>query len=166
MWLRWLIVIPFAVACAAFAALMMLGIATVVSPDFAALVQGAFTLFFNLVWSQGMNGVDPTPAALAATTGLGLILAAILIVPAVITALVSEAFRIGSGMLQVSLAGVLTAALPLAIVGLNRLPTGGETRIAGGLFLIGAVAGAIYWLIAGRNAARTAAPASPSLPAR
>jgi hypothetical protein len=163
--LRLLIVIPFAIACAAFAALNMLGIATVVSPDFAALVRGAFELFFRLVWSQGMHGIDPTPAAVAATTGLGLILASILLAPALITAVVSEAFRNGSGMVQVTLAGVLTAALPMAIVGLNRLPTGGETRIAGGLFLIGAVAGAVYWLIAGRNAGRSQASV-PAVTAR
>jgi hypothetical protein len=73
-------------------------------------------------------------------------------------------FRWGSGLAQMSLSGALATALPAALLGLTRLPTGAETQVLSAFFLTGVVGGAIYWLIAGRGArpepALNAPPAS------
>jgi hypothetical protein len=42
--------------------------------------------------------------------------------------------------------------LPLAMLRLSRAPSDAEIRVIGALFLIGAAAGFVYWLIAGRAA--------------
>ena len=45
---------------------------------------------------------------------------------------------------------------------LARAPSEAEIRVIGALFLIGAAAGFVYWLIAGRTAGLTArVPSSP-----
>jgi hypothetical protein len=163
--LRWIIIIPFALLVAMFVALLGLMVAATLSPDLARLVGGAGESLFRMLWDMAASGDDPTPAAAAIFARLGLLLMAVMVFPALITALVSEIFKLPSGLVQMMMCGALTALLPMAMLGLNRAPSGSETSIMGGLFLVGVVAGAVYWAIAGRNARRTQPATLPVQPA-
>jgi hypothetical protein len=150
---RLLLIIPLALIIAIGAGGFFLMLATVVSPALAQMVFAAMNAFADTVFGLAFNGEDPSDLAIAASWQGFKLMAAILIMPVVITAIVSELFRVGSGLFQMTLSGVLASALPAAIIGLNRLPTSTETRVLAAFFLTGVVTGAVYWVIAGRGAA-------------
>lgn len=149
---RLLLIIPIALLLAFGAASFFLMLATVISSPLAQLVFGAFNAFAEVVFGLAVNGEDPTELAMAASWQGFKLAAAVLLAPVLITALVSELFRLGGALLQMLLCGALAAALPAAILGLNRVPSGAETQVLAALFLTGVVSGAVYWVIAGRGA--------------
>ncbi len=153
---RFLLVIPLGLIIAFAAGGFFLMLATVVSPALAGMIFGAMNAFAEVVFGLAFNGEDPSDLAIAASWQGFKLAASILIVPVLITALASELFRLPGALLQMVLTGVLAAALPAAIIGLRRLPTGTETQVLAAFFLTGIVTGAVYWLIAGRGAAKTA----------
>jgi hypothetical protein len=157
---RLLLLIPLGLLIAFGAGAFFLMLATVVSPALAAMLFGAANAFAETVFGLAFDGEDPTALAIAASWQGFKLIAAILIAPVVITAIACELFRIGSGLLQMLMCGMLAAALPAAVIGLTRLPTGSETGVLGAFFLTGVVTGAVYWLIAGRGAG---APAERAL---
>ena len=83
--------------------------------------------------------------------------AALLVLPPVLTALVGEAAGVRSYVWYAGGAGILTAALAWWGHASGTGPDPGEIRILTLLFLTGAVAGFVYWLVAGRDAGRTVA---------
>lgn len=156
---RLLLIIPLGLIIAFGAGGFFLMLATVASPALAQMVFGAMNAFADTVLGLAFEGEDPSELAVAATWQGFKLFAAILIAPVLITAIASEMFRISSGLMQMTLCGVLASALPAAIIGLKRLPTGTEAQVLAAFFLTGVVTGAIYWLIAGRGANET--PKSP-----
>jgi hypothetical protein len=150
---RLLLIIPLGLIIAFGAGGFFLMLATVVSPALAQMVFGALNAFADTVFGLAFNGEDPSELAVAASWQGFKLVAAILIAPVLVTAIASELFRIGSGLVQMVLCGVFASALPAAIIGLKRLPTGTETQVLAAFFLTGVVTGAVYWLIAGRGAA-------------
>ena len=150
---RYLFVIPLGLIIAFFAGGFFLMLATVVSPALAGMIFGAMNAFAEVVFGLAFNGEDPSDLALAASWQGFKLAASILIVPVLITALACELFRLPGALVQMVLTGVLAAALPAAIIGLRRLPTGAETQVLAAFFLTGVVTGVVYWLIAGRGAA-------------
>ena len=153
---RLLLLIPLGLLMAFSAGGFFLMLATVTSSALAQMVFGAASAFADVVTGLAFDGEDPTALALAASWQGFKLASAILIVPVLVTALASELFRIRSGMAQTALCGLLAAALPAAIIGLNRMPTRAETEILAAFFLTGTVTGAVYWLIAGRGAGGSA----------
>lgn len=159
---RLLLVIPIAIIMAVGASGLFLSIATVVSPDMGAMLAGAVGALGDAIFGLALDGVDPTPAAASATWAGFRFAIAILVAPALLTAIVSELMRWNGAITQMTLAGFVAALLPLALLGLNRVPSGPEARVLAALFLTGVVAGWIYWAIAGRGAADD--PRQPSAP--
>lgn len=149
---RLLLIIPIGLIVAFGAGGFFLMLATAISPALAQMVFGALNAFAETVFGLAFDGEDPSELAVAASWQGFKLVASILIVPVLITAIASELFRIGSGLAQMVLSGVLASALPAGIIGLRRLPTGTETEVLAAFFLTGVVTGAIYWLIAGRGA--------------
>jgi hypothetical protein len=149
---RILLIIPLGLLIAFGAGSLFLMLATVVSAPLAELVFGMLNAFAEVVFGLAMEGQDPTALAGSASLLLLKLAAATLVAPVLITALASEIFRIGGGLVQMSLCGLLAAALPAAVIGLNRLPSSAESQVLAALFLTGVVTGAVYWLIAGRGA--------------
>lgn len=163
---RILLVIPIAVVMAIGASGFFLMIATVVSPDMGAMVFGLMHALGDALFGLALDGVDPGPAATRAAWQGFRFAIAVLVAPAVLTALVSELMRWSGAIGQMTLAGVVAALLPLALIGLNRMPSGAEARVLAALFLTGVVAGWVYWAIAGRSAGiRPAPPISTPPPA-
>ncbi|MCX7323107.1 MAG: hypothetical protein NTZ14_01435 [Hyphomicrobiales bacterium] len=150
---RILLIIPLGLIIAFGAGGFFLMLATVASPALASMVFGAFNAFADIVFGLAFEGEDPTALAAAAGWQGFKLAASILILPVLITAITSELFRMSSGLVQMVLTGLFAAALPAAIIGLKRLPTGTETQVLAAFFLTGVVTGAVYWLIAGRGAA-------------
>ncbi len=159
--LRWFLLIPFAIAVAVLAAFIGLMIAAAFSPELVRLIGRAGTSLFRMIWELGMSGEDPSPLARAVLARAGMLMLAVMVFPVLLVALLCEIFRLPSGMLQVGATGALTALLPVAMLGLNRAPSGSEASILGGLFLVGVLAGVVYWGIAGRGAARLKPPVVP-----
>lgn len=162
---RLLLIIPLGLILAFGAGGFFLMLATVVSPALAQMVFGAMNAFADTVFGLAFNGEDPSELAVAASWQGFKLVAAILMAPVLITAIASELFRVRSGLIQMTLCGVMAAALPAAIIGLKRLPSGNETQVLAAFFLTGVVTGAVYWLIAGRGAAEVTKPAISAPPA-
>lgn len=155
--LRWLLLIPFACLVAMGFGLIALMVASVVSPAIGTLIGGGIEWLLDAIFGFAEEGVDPAPFA-AAALGLAAQLGfAVIVAPVLIVAIASEVFRLRSGIVQSGIGGLISAMLPLALLGLGRAPNAGEMQVIGGLFLIGAVSGFVYWLIAGRGAGRPAA---------
>jgi len=152
--LRWLLLIPFALLIAIGAGLVALLAAGIASPDLGRLIGGGFERLVTALFDQAERGFDPGPAAQAAFSLLGRLGFAILVLPVVLVAVASELFRLRSGLIQSGLTGVLSALLPLAMLGLARTPTAAEMQVISALFLVGAATGFVYWLIAGRGAGK------------
>ncbi|MDU0342142.1 hypothetical protein [Bosea rubneri] len=150
--LRWLLLIPFALLFAIGAGMFALLIASVISPDLGLLIGGGFERLMAALFDMAAQGFDPGPAADAAFSLLGRLGFAILVAPVLLVAIGSELFRLRSGLIQSGLTGVLAALLPLAMLGLSRVPTVAELQIISALFLVGAATGFVYWVIAGRGA--------------
>jgi ABC-type antimicrobial peptide transport system permease subunit len=149
---RILLLIPLGLLMAFGAGSFFLMLATVISAPLAGVVFGALNAFAEVVFGLAMEGEDPTALAVAASWQGFKLAGAILVAPVLITAIASELFRLGGGLVQMSLCGLLAAALPAAVIGLNRLPSSAEGQVLAALFLTGVVTGAVYWLIAGRGA--------------
>lgn len=150
--LRWLLLIPFALLVAMGAGMFAMLVASLVSAEIALLIGGGFERLLDALFGLADAGIDPGPTAQAAFSLIGRLGLAIIVAPVVLVALVSEMFRIRSGLIQSGLAGLLATLLPLAMLQLSRAPTEAETRIIGALFLVGAATGFVYWIIAGRGA--------------
>ncbi len=149
---RLLLLIPLGLLLAFSAGGFFLMLATVVSPALAGMVFSAMNAFAEVVLGLAFNGEDPSELAIAASWQGFKLAASILIAPLLITAVASEAFKLPGAMLQMVMTGLLAAALPSAVIGLRRLPTGPETEVLAAFFLTGVITGAVYWLIAGRGA--------------
>ena len=158
-WLRRLFAVPFGLLLAVSASSLFLVIASIVDP-----VMGAFAgeaLWFGFWWLiDTLFAVeDPGPVLDSALSGVGRLLAAVLLAPLLLVALVSEVVGARRLLWQVGATALLTGALPWLARGGARPATPEEIRIAAILALTGAVAGFVYWLAAGRGAGRESSPA-------
>ncbi len=149
---RLLLIIPLGLILAFGAGGLFLMVATVASQPLSQMVFAGLDAFSDVVFGMAFNGEDPTGLAVAASWQGFKLVAAILIAPVVITAVASELFRVGSGLIQMVLCGILATALPAAVLGLRRMPVGTETQVLAAFFLTGVATGAIYWMVAGRGA--------------
>jgi hypothetical protein len=149
---RLLLLIPIALLVAIGAGGFFLMIATVASPALAQLVFGAMDALADAVFGMALDGDDPAALAMAAGALWLKLIVAILIAPVVLTAIASELFGWRGAITQMTLSGMLAAAFPAALIGLNRMPTGSEAQVLAAFFLTGVVAAAVYWAIAGKGA--------------
>ncbi|GJE08532.1 MULTISPECIES: hypothetical protein [Methylobacterium] len=105
-------------------------------------------------------GLPPESLALLAA-GLAQALFALLVVPPVAVALIGEVAGLRALAWYGAATGLLTAAIPWLVRGAPR--AGGEAarlaaegRLTALLFVAGAVAGLVYWVVAGRGAGASA----------
>jgi len=151
--LRLMFLVPFALALAIAAGALFLLVAAVADPLFGNIVAvvletGWWSLFDALVDADG-GGLPRLDGAFAAA---GKIAFALLVLPPLAVALVSEAIGARSFVWQIGATALITGAMPFLARGVGRAPSPEEMHIAFVLFLAGAVSGAVYWLIAGRRA--------------
>ena len=132
----------------------------------AWLTNGALA-GLDMAFSDISAGLPPEGFFLLAA-GLAKALFVLLFLPPAVVGLVGEAFAARGILWYGAGCGILTAALPWLARGAVR-PRGqglvaAEARLTLILFVVGAGAGLVYWLVAGRNACRVrrdgAAPAA------
>ena len=155
-----LILVPLGVLLAAVAGVVFIGLSAFFSPAAGVLLWGAakaaialfFRVFTDPAWvaETGMDRMAQFARALFAA----------LTVPAVLVGVTAEMFAIRSGLAQIAAAALLAALIPFLMLGGALAATGVQTAILGLFALTGAVAGAVYWLVAGHRAGRIAEQSS------
>jgi hypothetical protein len=152
--IRWLLVIPIAFLFAVSASSVFLLVASVVDPVMAALTGNTlFVAFWSLM--AAVSAVeDPTAVVEGAAAGLGRLLFTFLILPPAFVALVGEVVGTRRLAWYAGATALLTAMIPWLLRGSARVASPAELHIAAVLALTGAVAGLVYWMVAGRGAGR------------
>lgn len=148
-------VVLFALCCAFAVGALTLGFAAIADPDFGRLIAFGARALIDYAFNTAFAYDDPQ-AAFALLARMWTILAIVLAGPATLIGLIGEITRMRSVVFYSGACGAVTAMLPwLARSGYSSHPFSGnwgEGRITLALFLIGAMAGLAYWLIAGRSA--------------
>lgn len=146
------ILIPLGILLAAFTAGAFLISVGFVQPSVGgALTEAAITTVRALV--QGvMDGGQSLDRLIRLTQGLTSLTIAVLFLPVALVAAVAEVFGMRPWLLQALFAALLTALLPWAMT--PELITGQPlaSPLTALLAATGALAGSIYWMVAGRNA--------------
>ncbi|KAB1075590.1 hypothetical protein [Methylobacterium planeticum] len=157
-----LLLLCLALVLAVPAGALMLGLALVLDPAAQAWLAGGALAGLDATLSDLAAGMAPETMLLA-LAGIAQALAVLLVAPPVLVALVGETLRLRTLAWYAGGAGLLSAALPWLARG-GAGPGGAERLAAEGhlsaiLFLAGAAAGLVYWLVAGRSAAEPAGAA-------
>jgi|SRR4051812_34308396 hypothetical protein len=160
--IRWLLLIPFALLIAIGASSVFFLVASMVDPLLAALTgQTLFVGFWNLV-DTVFSSEDPGPLVADAMLAIGRIAFTLIVLPPLMIAVISEVLKVRSLIWYALATGVLTASVPWILRGAARIANPAELHVSAILGITGAVAGFIYWAIAGRDAGGPSAPlASP-----
>ncbi|MGL4637348.1 MAG: hypothetical protein ACRCWF_15305 [Beijerinckiaceae bacterium] len=147
-----LILIPLGIAIAAFLAGTFLVVAGFVQPQLGgALTEAAITTLRRLVESLMEDGEAAVRFGRLAQ-GLSTLTVALLFLPVAIVAAVSEVFSVRFWFVQALGAALLTALLPWAMLPSLMTGTPLASSLTGLLAVTGALAGSIYWMVAGRSA--------------
>jgi hypothetical protein len=164
---RLVFLVPLALLFAIPAGMLALGTVAVFDPV-VALFSG------EVVWA-GMWSLldrlsivdDPAPIIEGAFAGLSKAAATLLVAPPLFVGVVGEVAGVRSALWYAGGTGAITAAIPWIVRASERVPTAGEIHITLALFVAGAAAGLVYWLIAGQSAgARGSVLAAPGPVAR
>lgn len=150
--IRWLLVIPFALLIAIGMSSLFFFFASMIDPLMAALTGNTlFVGFWNLV-DAIFSSEDPGPVVAGAMLSLGRIMVTLLVLPPLVIAVISEVLKMRSLLWHALATGVLTASVPWILRGAARVANPAELHVSAILALTGAVAGFVYWAIAGRDA--------------
>ncbi|HEX2135497.1 MAG TPA: hypothetical protein VHG30_06250 [Microvirga sp.] len=158
-WLRRLFAVPFGLLLAVSASSLFLVAAAILDPVMGAFAGEALWVGFWWLIDAVFAVEDPGPILDSALSGAARLLAAVLLAPLILVALVSEVIGARGALWQAGGTALLTGALPWLVRGGARPATPEEMRIAAILALTGAVAGFVYWLAAGRGAGPDPSPA-------
>jgi uncharacterized Tic20 family protein len=147
-----LILIPLGIALSAFAALLFLGFVAVVQPAAAEVLTGWAMQAFQSLWAAVNEGDEAIRRYALSLTAASRVPIVVLLLPVAIVAAVAEVFAMRSFLAQLLLAAALTALAPFAlapeVMGRSLL----ASTITAVLAATGALAGAIYWMVAGHAA--------------
>ncbi|MGU3536494.1 hypothetical protein [Methylobacterium sp. A54F] len=149
-----LLLVPLGLLFAIPAGAGVLGLALLVDPVASAWLTGGALAGLDMALSDLSAGLPPEALGLL-VAGLARALFGLLVLPPVLVALIGETLRLRGVAWYGGACGLLTAAMPwLARGGLRpgteRLAAEGHASAI--LFLAGAAAGLVYWLVAGRSA--------------
>lgn len=150
--IRWLLLIPFALLIAIGMSSIFFFIASMIDPVMAMLTGDTLFVGFWSLIDAVFSAEDPGPIVADAMLAVGRIMFTLLVFPPLLVALVSEILRMQNLLWHVLATGVLTAAVPWILRGAARVANPAELHVSLVLGLTGAVAGFIYWAIAGRDA--------------
>jgi hypothetical protein len=157
-WLWRLVAVPFGLMFAVTASSLFLVIAAIIDPVMRTLAGVALWVGFWPLFDPALSIEDQ-----AALADAGRVLATVLLAPPVFVALVSEVLGARRLVWHAGATAVVTGALPWLVRGGARTATPEEVRISIILALTGAVAGFVYWLIAGRRAGREPEPVNGTM---
>jgi hypothetical protein len=158
---RWLLLIPFALIIAIGVSGTFFLIASIVDPVMATLTGDTLFVGFWSLIDAVFAADDPTPIVEDAFLAIGRIMFTLLIFPPLLIAVISEVLGMRSLLWHALATGVLTAAVPWILRGAARVGTPAELHVSLVLGLTGAVAGLVYWAIAGGREPRRPEPSAP-----
>ena len=153
--IRWFLLIPFALIIAIGVSGTFFLIASIVDPVMATLTGDTLFVGFWSLIDAVFAADDPTPIVEDAFLAVGRIMFTLLI------AVISEVLGMRSLLWHALATGVLTAAVPWILRGAARVGTPAELHVSLVLGLTGAVAGLVYWAIAGGREPRRPEPSAP-----
>ncbi|MCB5174594.1 hypothetical protein [Microvirga lenta] len=160
--IRWLLLIPLALLVAIGASSFFLMIASVIDPVMATLTGDTLFVGFWAFVDAVFSADDPEPIVTEAFLAVGRLVFTLLVFPPLLVAILSEVLGLRSLIWYAGAMGVLTAAVPWILRGAARVGSPLELHVSLVLGLTGAVAGLVYWAIAGQSAARPSRnPESP-----
>jgi hypothetical protein len=147
-----LILIPLGIVLAAFTAGAFLVSAGFLQPNIGGALTEAAISTVRLMVQGVMEDGEAPDRILRLAKGLTSLSFAVLFLPVALVAAVAEVFGMRPWLLQALLAAFLTALLPWAMT--PELIAGQPlaSPLTGLLAATGALAGSIYWMVAGRNA--------------
>jgi len=152
--IRWLLVIPFALLIAIGASSFFLMMASVVDPVMATMTGDTLFVGFWAFIDAIFSADDPQPIVTEAFLAVGRLVFTLLVFPPLLVAVISEVINARSVFWHAGVTGILTASVPWILRGGPRVATAAELHVSLVLGLTGAVAGLVYWIIAGREPGR------------
>jgi hypothetical protein len=147
-----LILIPLGILLAAVFAMAFLGGVAVMQPLAAEALTGWALKAFETLWTAAQQGEEAVRAYGLSMLAFSRVPLVVLFLPVAVVAAVAEVFAMRSWLLQMLLAALLTALVPFALAPevMGRAPL--ASLITGVLAATGALAGTIYWMVAGHGA--------------
>jgi hypothetical protein len=141
---------------------LTLGLGIFSEPAAQDLVVMIGTAVFDLLFSEAMSNGQPDVVFAEFALGFAFISMVVLVIPVSFVAICGEVTGTRSLIYYGFVTGLITAAIPWLMRGgyVETPALEAEWRITALLFVTGAVAGFVYWLITGRSAGRRPAPAS------
>jgi hypothetical protein len=138
------------------AGVVTLALGIIMEPTAHELVARLGIALADLLFTEALSDGAADLVVRDVLFGLWLVALVLLIAPVGLVGLVGETIGSHSFLFYSALTGLATAAIPwLMRGGLVQTPAiAAEMRLTGILFLTGAVAGLVYWAIAGRTAGR------------
>ncbi|MGY6569249.1 MAG: hypothetical protein ACXIVE_09670 [Salinarimonas sp.] len=136
-------------------------------PAAQQLVAMIGTAVFDLLFSEAIRNGDPDVVFAEFAMGFAFISLVLLVAPVSFVAICGEVTGTRSLIYYGVVTGLITAAIPWLMRGgyVETPALEAEWRITALLFVTGAVAGFVYWLITGRSAGRRRAPKGAETPA-
>jgi len=152
--IRWVLLIPFGLLIAIGASSFFLMVASIVDPVMATLTGDTLLVGFWTFVDAVFSADDPEPIVTEAFLAVGRLVFTLLVFPPLLVAILSEVLGLRSVVWYAAAMGVLTAAVPWILRGATRVGTPLELHVSLVLGLTGAVAGLVYWAVAGQSAGR------------
>jgi len=147
-----LILIPIAIAIAAFCALLFLGIVGMTQPSIAQAIAETAYQTMDRLFRTMLEGDEAIRRYAESFALFSRFVVVVLILPVTLIALVAEVFAWRAYLFHALLAALLTAAIPYALMPDLIGGFAFASRATGLLAATGALAGTIYWMLAGRSA--------------
>ncbi len=154
--IRWLLLIPFALLIAIGASSFFLMVASMIDPVMASLTGDTLFVGFWSFVDAVFSAEDPEPIVTEAFLAVGRLVFTLLVLPPLLVAIISEVLGLRNVVWYTAAMGVLTASVPWILRGAARVGSPLELHVSLVLGLTGAVAGLVYWAIAGQSAGRSA----------
>jgi uncharacterized membrane protein YecN with MAPEG domain len=147
-----LIVIPLGIVLAAFCALLFLGIVGMVQPSIAEAIATTAFKTMDRAFRTVMEGEEAIKQFGWSLALFSRFVVVVLFLPVTLVAVVTEFFGLRPWLLHALGVALLTALMPFAMM--PELIGGAPfaSGVTGLLAATGALAGSIYWMIAGRKA--------------
>ncbi|ACA18896.1 conserved hypothetical protein [Methylobacterium sp. 4-46] len=157
-----LVAVGFALLLALPVGALLLGLGALVDPVLRDVVGQLGLAAIESVLAELAAGYPPDPGMVEAVLDAGRAVLLLVAVPPILNAVMGEVLGWRALTWYAGATGFLTALLPWLMRGV-RGGAGGPAGLAEGrvtalLFLAGAGAGLVYWLLAGRRAGGAAAP--------
>jgi hypothetical protein len=149
-----LILIPLAILLASFVAGTFLVVAGFAQPQIGGAITDGAIITIRTLFESLLEDGEAVDRFARLSKGLTTLTLAVLFLPVVLVAAVSEVFNLRWWFVQALGAAFLTALLPWAMLPTVIGGTALASSLTGLLAATGALAGSIYWMIAGKSAGR------------